>query len=251
MSDVHHTALIVLCSDLCMNHAALKPLTVTEYLDLAHKLAVIHRTPADLFQLDWEQICTTAQIDDAIIMRIGHLLERAGNIGLAQSMLESLGIWITTYEDPAYPTRIRTLADDAPRVLYYSGNLAIANNPQSLVVLSDRDSGTSSINQSTDSHPQRILVTTDSLQQVIRRKHHRNGIINDQLLCISLTNPDVPTPPEHYPVVMRVIDALTGVLTPENKPQEKPSARPKSSAKSKKDKLIASGQAQFWGDSDN
>jgi hypothetical protein len=251
MSDVHHTALIVLCSDLCMNHAALKPLTVTEYLDLTHKLAAIHRTPADLFQLDWEQICAEAHIDDKLIVRIGDLLARAGNIGLAQSMLESLGIWITTYDDSTYPTRIRMLADEAPRVLYYSGNLAIANNPQSVAVLSDRDGGTSSINQSSESHTQRILVTTDSLQQVIRLKHHRNGIINDQLLCISLTNPDAPTPPEHYPVVMRVIDALTGALTPDNKPQEIPSARPKSSAKSKKDQLIASGQAQFWGESDN
>jgi hypothetical protein len=200
----------MLCSDLC-HDTSIQSLTLTEYHTLVEQLQHSHLTSADLLAHDWEQLCLQAKIDTAMIERIEQLFQRAGNIGLEISVMESLGIQILPYTDERYPAYIKnTLSTDSPPVLYYCGNLGLldrAGQPemyQHHVVEHDIVPAPYAPNAPAP----HILVTVHGLQQVVRIKKYRMAILQNQLLCLSLTAPDRPANTALYPKVEVVVTVL-------------------------------------------
>ena len=99
-----------------------KPLSASEYRDLARHLHDTGREPADLFESDTAEACSGLQ------MTVGserlHLLLGRGFL-LAQAMERwcARAIWVVTRADPDYPQRLKSrLRHNAPPVLYGCGN---------------------------------------------------------------------------------------------------------------------------------
>jgi predicted Rossmann fold nucleotide-binding protein DprA/Smf involved in DNA uptake len=73
--------------------------------------------------------------------RLAALLDRGGSLAMELERLESLGIWVLTRADDAYPVRYRErLKHNAPAVLFGCGPMALLGK-KGLAVVGSRDAG--------------------------------------------------------------------------------------------------------------
>ena len=212
-------ATLLLCSDIALPQNV-KAYTPVQWYKLAERLWVKKLTPKDLFDIDKtkEAINLTSEEYE----RISRLFERAGQFGVALSALNEKGIYTLTKGDSDYPKRLKNkLKKNAPPVLYYSGNLAILENPGVAVVGSrnvDQDGlvfteelafkgtdsgvnivsggarGVDSIAEKTSNKADgtSLIFMADSLEKKIRNKDIRNAIVRNQTLVMSAQRPDMP-----------------------------------------------------------
>ncbi|MBN1642044.1 MAG: DNA-protecting protein DprA [Anaerolineae bacterium] len=130
-------AMVLLCSHLGMGGSLeLKALTLREWNDLATR--VHHSTlqrPAALFGLVVDDLRKELDIPEALAERVVRLLERGGMLAIELERQSSLGMWVLTRADDAYPARWRQrLQGAAPAVVFGSGERALLGQPGVAVV---------------------------------------------------------------------------------------------------------------------
>jgi len=116
----------LLCTNVALARGELKPLTASEWSDLA---AAIHhselRRPGALLSLQAEEIATILTLAPAVAERLAALLRRGGQLAFELERLSSRGIWLITRADDEYPALLKErLKRTIPPVLYGAGDLS-------------------------------------------------------------------------------------------------------------------------------
>ena len=215
---------LLLCSDLELSpemKKRYKPYTLTQWNRLAKIIMNSSlQKPSALLNIKKEVLRDELLLSDAEINRIDFLLKRGGNIAIEIERLESLGIYITTRAEENYPNRLKkTLKKYSPPIIYYSGNLDLANRKavaivgsrdvdndgvlftkkfaskcarEGYVIVSGGAKGVDSIaeNTSITENGCAISIVSNNLNKKIKEKSVRNAILEGQLLVMSTVNPD-------------------------------------------------------------
>lgn len=215
---------LLLCSDLELSpemKKRYKPYTLTQWNRLAKIIMNSSlQKPSALLNIKKEVLRDELLLSDAEINRIDFLLKRGGNIAIEIERLESLGIYITTRAEENYPNRLKkTLKKYSPPIIYYSGNLDLANRKavaivgsrdvdndgvlftkkfaskcarEGYVIVSGGAKGVDSIaeNTSITENGCAISILSNNLNKKIKEKNVRNAILEGQLLVMSTVNPD-------------------------------------------------------------
>ena len=151
-------AILLLCSHLALPPSESKeseesekkgPLDLREWNKLAGKLKSLSLRPADLLEMDADQLkpllaATQLKLSDEEDNkeelkqqpnRIWWLLQRKGTLAIELERLESLGIHAMTRADDDYPKRYKErLREKAPVFLFYAGEKALLGQPGVAVV---------------------------------------------------------------------------------------------------------------------
>ena len=193
-------------------------LTPREYKRLAQFLRDMQRQPADLLASDARELlgeCRHLIARD----RIKRLLDRGFLLSQAIERWQARAIWVVSCADGEYPQRLKTrLKDDAPPVLYGSGESAILDTG-GLAVVGSRDVNdelveyTQGIGRLTASAGRTLVsggargidqaamrgalesggkvagVLADSLERAALNREHRNLLMDGQLVLISPYDP--------------------------------------------------------------
>ena len=215
---------LLLCSDLELSpemKKRYKPYTLTQWNRLAKIIMNSSlQKPSALLNIKKEVLRDELLLSDAEINRIDFLLKRGGNIAIEIERLESLGIYITTRAEENYPNRLKkTLKKYSPPIIYYSGNLDLADRKavaivgsrdvdndgvlftkkfaskcarEGYVIVSGGAKGVDSIaeNTSITENGCAISILSNNLNKKIKEKNVRNAILEGQLLVMSTVNPD-------------------------------------------------------------
>lgn len=211
-------ATMLVCSNLALTERE-KPYTSIQWYKLSERLWANKLTPADLFNLSKHK--DVLKLDGSEYERISKLLDRAGQFGVALSMLNEKGIFALTKSDVDYPTRLKEkLKKNAPPIIFYAGNLGILNNPGVAIVGSrnvDSDGllfteilarncvnagvniisggarGVDSIAENTSNNEDgtSLIFMADSLEKKIRKKDTRTAIMRNETLLMSTQRPDM------------------------------------------------------------
>lgn len=215
---------LLLCSDLELSpemKKRYKPYTLTQWNRLAKIIMNSSlQKPSALLNIKKEVLRDELLLSDAEINRIDFLLKRGGNIAIEIERLESLGIYITTRAEENYPNRLKkTLKKYSPPIIYYSGNLDLANRKavaivgsrdvdndgvlftkkfaskcarEGYVIVSGGAKGVDSIaeNTSITENGCAISIVSNNLNKKIKEKSVRNAILEGRLLVMSTVNPD-------------------------------------------------------------
>lgn len=126
-------ATILLCSSLGLPEFVrnkLKPYTPNAWCSLGYKIINSEfKVPETLFNKSVEEIRSTLFISKEEATRIHSLLSYGANLALALEHYASQGIFVVTKSDEDYPKRLMKIlnAKMVPPVLFYCGNLALAN----------------------------------------------------------------------------------------------------------------------------
>ena len=216
-------ATVLLCSHLSLNSIDVAPLTVREWNDLAEKLLNSPlKEPAGLISLSALDIQTELNISVEMADRIYKLLSRGGNLAFSLDELERKSIFIVTRGDKEYPARLKKiLGKNSPALLYYCGDLSLANQ-KSIAIVGSRDidsdgekfarqlsrkaiqegyticsggaKGVDQISEETALSEGGCCVSflSDSMTNKIRLKLYRDNIALGKMLLISAVNPDAP-----------------------------------------------------------
>lgn len=133
-------AIILICSNLgstgLTGSENATPYTISQWNRLAARLlqSPLQR-PGAFFEWGAEEWRKALLLDDPEFERLRRLLARAGQIGIEIEQLRSQGIYITTRAEDDYPRRLkRTLKKSSPPLLYYCGDLRIADDSAVAVV---------------------------------------------------------------------------------------------------------------------
>lgn len=213
-------AILLLTAPLIAGRSEPSPelLTHGEYKRLAQFLRDQNRQPADLLDLDAQELLAECHhiIDSN---RIRRLLNRGFLLSQAIERWQARAIWVVSRADANYPKRFKTrLKDDAPAVLYGCGDAAILDEG-GLAVVGSRNVDdalleyTEGIGRLT-AKTKRILVSggargidqaamrgaigaggrvsgvlADSLERTVMNREHRNLLIEGQLVLISPYDP--------------------------------------------------------------
>ena len=217
-------ATLLLCSDLGLSpemKRRYKPYTLAQWNRLAKIIMNSSlQKPSALLNIKKEVLRDELLLSDAEINRIDFLLKRGGNIAIEIERLESLGIYITTRAEENYPNRLKkTLKKYSPPIIYYSGNLDLANRKavaivgsrdvdndgvlftkkfaskcarEGYVIVSGGAKGVDSIaeNTSITENGCAISIVSNNLNKKIKEKSVRNAILEGRLLVMSTVNPD-------------------------------------------------------------
>ena len=215
---------LLLCSDLELSpemKKRYKPYTLTQWNRLAKIIMNSSlQKPSALLNIKKEVLRDELLLSDAEINRIDFLLKRGGNIAIEIERLESLGIYITTRAEENYPNRLKkTLKKYSPPIIYYSGNLDLADRKavaivgsrdvdndgvlftkkfaskcarEGYVIVSGGAKGVDSIaeNTSITENGCAISIVSNNLNKKIKEKSVRNAILEGRLLVMSTVNPD-------------------------------------------------------------
>lgn len=216
-------ATILLCSYLDAKKINYKPYTALQWSKLVSKIINTPiKEPAVLLNMSQEDISKILDVTMNEADRISNLLSRGGNMAFVLEDLERKGIKVVTRSDKHYPSRLKSLLKkNAPAILYYCGDISIANQKgiaivgsrnideaaekfaqelarkaadENLVIYSGGARGIDGIseNAALNSGGKVVSVLADSLVRKIKKKEIRNRITNGQLLLLSATNPDAP-----------------------------------------------------------
>lgn len=102
-------------------HSA-RPLAPTDWVGLSASLSSADLRPRDLIGMDAAAIGERLGLSEAPSRRLATLMSRGGQLALELERLASLGIWLTTQADEAYPEHLKTrLGRTAPPVLFGAG----------------------------------------------------------------------------------------------------------------------------------
>ncbi len=105
-----------------------RPLSAAEYRRLARRLRELRRQPADLLASGAHEIMRECGLgpDPG---RLEGLLGRGFLLGQAMERWQTRAIWVVSRADADYPRRLKKrLGEDAPPILYGSGNAAILDS---------------------------------------------------------------------------------------------------------------------------
>ncbi len=212
---------ILLCSYLAINNNDVLPLSTKEWNELVDSIIKSNiKEPSNLLGLSVADIERELNIDTSFAERIYKLLSKAINLASVLERYEQVGIYVVTRSDKKYPIKLKKrLKRKAPQVLFYCGNIDLANTKgisvvgsrhidnsienytsvlaekaakENLTVFSGGAKGVDSISQQTAlKHNGTVVsVVSDSLLKKVRMQENINAIINDKLLLISAVNPD-------------------------------------------------------------
>ena len=215
-------ALILLCSHVGINNTDIKPLTLKQWNDLANLITNSDiKRPENLFNMDSEQMCTELKISKADGDYIAKLLSRRVELGIELERLFAKGIKVITRANPMYPTKLRKLLkDQAPPVIFYCGNLSLANEDgigivgsrnlkeeyveftkklvqksvkENLVIFSGGARGIddTSEKEAFNIGGRYVSFLADSLESKIKKKDVRDKINTNRGLLMTATKPDV------------------------------------------------------------
>lgn len=214
---------ILLCSYLGAKEGDYKPYTALQWSRLVNKIVnSTLKEPSSLMKMSQEEIFKELKVDFTESNRIKKLLSRGGNMAFALEELERKGIKIVTRSDNNYPVRLKSiLKQHAPALLYYCGDISLANNKgiaivgsrnidkkgenfardlatkatkEGLAIYSGGARGIDTISEKAalDNGGRVISVLADSLVKKIKRKEYRDKIIQGKLLLLTANNPDAP-----------------------------------------------------------
>lgn len=212
---------ILLCSYLAINNNDVIPLSIKEWNIVVDSIIKSNiKEPSGLFGLSASDIEKELKTDKSFAERIYKLLSRAINLAFVLERYEQVGIYVVTRSDKKYPIKLKKrLKRKAPPVLFYCGNIDLANTKgiavvgsrhiddsiekytsalaekaakEKLTVFSGGAKGVDSISQQTalKYNGTVVSVVSDSLLKKVRIQENINAIINDKLLLISAVNPD-------------------------------------------------------------
>ncbi len=129
--------ILLLCSQLGLaSDSEFHALTLREWNPLARKIAASDlKRPGALLGLSAQLMAQQLGIPKEEAEGYAAILARGGTLALELERLESLGIWVLTRADEAYPARYRLrLKDTAPAVLFGAGTLDLVGQPGLAVV---------------------------------------------------------------------------------------------------------------------
>ena len=130
-------AIVLICSNLASTASEnAAPYTTNQWNKLAVRLLQSPlKRPGAFFEWEAEEWRKALPLDEPEFERLRKLLARAGQIGIEIEQLRSQGIQITTRAEQNYPRRLKeTLKQSSPPLLYYCGDLRIADGPAAAVV---------------------------------------------------------------------------------------------------------------------
>lgn len=120
-------AILTLCSHVCVGDGV-EPFSPKEYSDLAALLKNAEKSPRDLFDFSDEDFSAFLNFDQAQIDRIVRLLDRSASLSFELGQYQNIGIETITRADSAYPKMLKKkLANSAPPIFYYAGDLSLLN----------------------------------------------------------------------------------------------------------------------------
>lgn len=217
-------AILLICSDLGLSmemRKRYKPYTLAQWNRLADKILNSSlQKPSSLLGCDNEVLKKELLLSGEEFERLEFLLGRGGNLAIEIEQLESKGIYITTRAEGNYPQRLKTiLKKQSPPIIFYSGNLSIANrdgvgivgsrdidddgilftkkvsnklSKEGYTIISGGAKGVDSIAENTtlDEKGYVVSIVSNSLSNKIKEKNIRNSILEDKLLVLSTVNPN-------------------------------------------------------------
>ena len=128
--------ILSLCSHLGLSSQSdVSPLSTREWTSVARRLYANTIQPEELLHIETSQLFDLLDQDEPLIKRITALLSRSGSLAIELERLESLGIEVLTRADTDYPIRYKQrLKENAPVLLYYSGERALLGQPGIAIV---------------------------------------------------------------------------------------------------------------------
>jgi predicted Rossmann fold nucleotide-binding protein DprA/Smf involved in DNA uptake len=221
MSDQQTQAVLLLTAHL--GRSATKgerPLTPTEWGRFALWLHEHDLKPEDLLQGDPARFLQGWHDERVTCDRVRFLLGRAGALGLALERWERAGLWVLTRGDPHYPERLkRRLGAESPAFLFGCGERDLLHRG-GFAVLGSRDAtpddlaltarigelaagqGVTVISGGARGVDETALVAAishggtavgvlaDSLLRAATSKRYREGLMGNQLVLVSTSNPE-------------------------------------------------------------
>lgn len=217
-------ALALLCSYLALpsrrSAGDPKPLSPREWNDLAKKIwASSLKQPSALLRLGEAELRSDLNLEQAESNRIAQLLSRGTQLAIEIERLSSLGIWILTRADEAYPRRLKErLGWSAPPVLFGAGDTSLLERGivavsgsrdidesgaafaqllgkrcgrEHLTVVSGfaRGADTTCTLAALSVGGTAIGVLADSLEKTLRNKEIRSRVANHQLVLLTAQHP--------------------------------------------------------------
>lgn len=223
MNNKNHDAIVILCSDLCLNED-LKPFSASQWSTFAEKLLKANKTPADILDFN-DDIQKELELDIIEINRIKKLLGRSASLAFEIANLNKMGIYIITRADEKYPSKIKhVLSKKSPPLFYYCGNLDLLNDDlvgfvgsrnassadidytksavkhflnQGYSIISGGAKGVdkTATEYAIDNGKFAVEILADSLTRRIKEPKIYKGIIENRLLLLSQSKPS-----EHFKV---------------------------------------------------
>ncbi len=221
--SIDSQAIILLCSRLGLSSdSEVKSFTLKEWNPLAKALNSSSLRPADLFEMEDQQLQESLNLSDEVAGRIVHLLQRSGSLAIELERLEGLGIRSLTRADSDYPERYRQrLKESAPPVLFYAGEKALLGQPgiavvgsrhldaagtacaefvgnacgrSGLVLYSGGAKGvdTLSMRAALDARGTAVGILADSLEKSIRDPENRAALSRGDLCLATPVSPNAP-----------------------------------------------------------
>ena len=215
-------ALVLLCSHIGINDKEIKPLTLKQWNELAYKIANSNiKRPEGLFSRNLDELMIELNLPKETIENIQKLLSRSVEISIELEALYSKGIKVVTRANNCYPTKLRKILKDlAPPVIFYAGNLSLANCDgigivgsrnikeeyveftKSLVKKAiDEDliifsGGAKGIDDTSEKEAfiqggRYVSFLADSLESRIKKKDIRDKISTGRILLMTATKPDI------------------------------------------------------------
>ncbi|MBR6826508.1 MAG: DNA-protecting protein DprA [Oscillospiraceae bacterium] len=121
--------ILSLCCQLCRVDG-IRPLSTREYLRLKQALHRNSLCPADLVNLSSGELMSILGTTVAFTQRIRELLDRSVFLLPFLELYEAMGFQTVTVTDPLYPkTLLQTLPESCPALLFYAGDLSLAQKP--------------------------------------------------------------------------------------------------------------------------
>jgi len=207
---------VLLCSMLGLTDKKLKPYTNIRWNELEIKITNSKfQEPSALLRASREDLVRVLEISDEEGERIFALLQREINVSFLLEELERKGINICTKSDENYPRRLKKILKKySPPLIFYSGDLSLANTAGIAIVGSRRSdqragifthelvslaaqqrfsvfsggaSGIDSIAEEAvlNNGGYAISIVSDSLEKKIIKKEKREKIISGHLLMMS------------------------------------------------------------------
>ncbi|MDW5298528.1 MAG: DNA-processing protein DprA [Sedimentibacter sp.] len=214
---------ILMCSHLGVKNGNFRPYTALQWSELGQKIVNSNvGEPANLLNMDKVSIINNIKISDEEGDRIVNLLSRGANLAFMLEEMGRKGVSIVTRSDKKYPQKLKSiLKKHSPPLLYYCGNLSLANKTgigivgsrnideeganfaqllakkaadENLVVFSGGAKGVDTISESTalNNNGYVVSILADSLDRKIKNKDVRDNIRSGKQLLISANNPDAP-----------------------------------------------------------
>jgi len=214
-------ATILICSHLGLSNNDLKPYSLDEWNMLVDALLKTeYKDPSALLGLESANVINLLKYSEVQELRLNGLLSRGGSIAFSLDALSRKGIYVVTRGDRQYPVLLRKrLVKKTPAILFYAGNLELANKVgiavvgsrnidaegeeytkelvkkatlEKLVIFSGGARGIDSISEATAIACGGAVVSfvTDALTDKIKKREVIESIQNMQMLLITDVSPD-------------------------------------------------------------